>query len=99
MRDYGACRPVAAVVTRLDEATSLGEIIGVLWCAHLPLAYTSDGPEIPADLHAGTGNELVAQAVKLDPDTGSAPAQGHAALVTARFDPGAEGFDAARISR
>lgn len=99
MRDYGACRPVAAVVTRLDEATSLGEIIGVLWRARLPLAYTSDGPEIPADLHVGTGNELVAHAVKLDPDTGSAPGERHAALAAGRFDPGAEGFDAARISR
>lgn len=49
--DYRAARPVAAVITKLDETVSLGEVVGVLLREGLPFAYVTDGPEIPDDLH------------------------------------------------
>lgn len=98
VRDYAACRPVAAVVTRLDEALSLGEIVGVLTRERLPLAYTSDGPDIPEDLRVAGGGELVAHATMLDPDGESTLEETRAALATSRIAAVAEAADAARIA-
>ena len=76
VEEYRAAAPVAAVVTRLDETLSLGEVIGTLHGARLPLAYLSDGQEIPDDLHVAQAAALVAQALALDPEAeepGAAP--------------------------
>lgn len=66
VRDYAECAPTAAVVTRVDEASSLGEVIGALTLSGLPLAYLGDGTDIPDDLRTGSGDELVAMALQLD---------------------------------
>jgi len=99
LADYAACAPVGAVVTKLDETASLGELIGALRRERLPVAYSTDGPEIPDDLRVADAAELVAQALALDPDeepgredAPPAPAGG------ARDVPGAAGVNAARIA-
>lgn len=61
--DYRAARPVAAVVTKLDETVSLGEAIGVLLREGLPVAYVTDGPEIPDDIHVCDAGDLARRAV------------------------------------
>ena len=70
--DYRPARPVAAVVTKIDETVSLGEALGVLLREGLPLAYLTDGPEIPDDLHIGRAWEIARRALALG-EAGEAP--------------------------
>ncbi|UTA49501.1 flagellar biosynthesis protein FlhF [Simiduia sp. 21SJ11W-1] len=68
---YGAAHPVATVLTKLDETPSLGEAMGMLLAHRLPLAYTTDGQEIPADIQVAKGHQLVAKAAKNPVPVGS----------------------------
>ena len=61
---YGAAHPAAVILTKLDETPSLGEAIGLLLQHRLPLAYTTDGQEIPADIEIAKGHKLVAKAAQ-----------------------------------
>jgi flagellar biosynthesis protein FlhF len=63
--DYRAARPVAAVVTKIDETVSLGEAVGVILREGLPLAYLTDGPEIPDDLHVGSASDIARRTLAL----------------------------------
>ncbi len=65
VNDYRAARPVAAVVTKLDETVSLGEALGVLLREGLPLAYLTDGPDIPEDIRVGSAAEFARMALAL----------------------------------
>lgn len=62
---YRRCGLAGCVITKLDEAMSLGEILGVLVGERLPLAYLADGPRIPDDLHTPRSHQLVSRAVRL----------------------------------
>lgn len=55
----------ACILTKLDETASLGEAIDVILDKRLPLAYTTDGQEIPDDLELARGHRLVTQAITL----------------------------------
>ena len=55
----------ACVLTKLDEAASLGEAIGVVLERGIPVAYTTDGQEIPKDIKPARGHQMVAAAVAL----------------------------------
>lgn len=61
---YGAAHPVATILTKLDETPSLGEALGMLMQQRMPLAYTTDGQEIPADIQVAKGHQIVAKAAK-----------------------------------
>ena len=60
-------RPVACILTKLDEATSLGGAFSVLIRAELPLAYVANGQRVPEDLHFAHARQawLVKAAVEL----------------------------------
>ncbi|PCK08500.1 MAG: flagellar biosynthesis protein FlhF [Alteromonadaceae bacterium] len=63
---YSSAKGVdACVLTKLDEAASLGEAISVVIEHGLPVAYTTDGQEIPADISVASGHNLVAKAVAM----------------------------------
>ncbi len=53
------------ILTKLDEATTLGEAISVVIEHQLPVGYTTDGQEIPQDIQVAKGHKLVAKAVGL----------------------------------
>ncbi len=53
------------ILTKIDEAASLGEMLSVLTEHGLPVAYVSDGQKVPDDLHPARGQLLVKEAVKL----------------------------------
>lgn len=55
----------ACVLTKLDEAATLGEAISVVLERQIPVAYTTDGQEIPKDIIHATGHSLVASAVAM----------------------------------
>ncbi len=98
LADYAACVPVGAVVTKLDETASLGELIGALRREHLPVAYSTDGPEIPDDLRVADAAQLVAQALALEPEDEAGREGTPAAAGGGRGAPDAAGANAARIA-
>ncbi|WOJ96627.1 flagellar biosynthesis protein FlhF [Congregibacter brevis] len=54
-----------AIISKVDEAQSLGGVLDVVISARLPLLGFSDGQRIPEDLHYADGLELVRRAVQL----------------------------------
>jgi len=53
------------IITKIDEAASLGEVISVLIKHELPVSFVCDGQKVPDDLHRARGRLLVKEAVKL----------------------------------
>jgi flagellar biosynthesis protein FlhF len=72
VRAHAPLKPVASVVTKIDEAASLGPIISATMRAGLPVAHLCDGQRVPEDLHAAPPRKLwlVRRAVKLRARTG-----------------------------
>jgi flagellar biosynthesis protein FlhF len=48
---FKAAQPLGCILTKVDEATSLGGALSALMEAQLPLAYICDGQRVPEDLH------------------------------------------------
>lgn len=71
--------PVAAVLTRVDEALSLGGALAALLRQPLPLAAVCDGARIPEDLLPARALELVQRAVALQADRDHTEGARHAA--------------------
>lgn len=53
------------ILTKLDESASLGGAMGVVLDQSLPVAYTTDGQEIPQDIDVARAHKLVSKAVAL----------------------------------
>ncbi len=62
---YGAARLQGCILTKLDETASIGEALGVVMQNRLPIAYTTDGQDIPKNLEVARAHQLVAKAVAL----------------------------------
>ena len=62
---YKRCGLSGCILTKLDEATSLGEVLGLAISQHLPVAYLADGPKLPDDLQVPRSHQLVSRAVSL----------------------------------
>lgn len=62
---YKRCGLAGCILTKLDEAASLGEVLGLAIGQHLPVAYVTDGPRIPDDLQVPRSHQLVSRAVGL----------------------------------
>lgn len=58
-------QPSDCIFTKLDEATSLGNLLSVVIKHRLPVSYVSDGQQVPEDLHRARANNLVSQCVAL----------------------------------
>lgn len=71
VRAFGCLEPDGAVLTKVDEAASLGGAISVLIRHEIPLAYVTDGQNVPEDLHwAGSKRlSLIQRAVELAVDS------------------------------
>jgi flagellar biosynthesis protein FlhF len=64
VRAYLPLQPVACILTKLDEAPSLGGALSVLIRHKLPLDYTTDGQRVPEDIAAADARVLVCRAVQ-----------------------------------
>ncbi len=62
---FGVCQPRALLLTKLDEAASLGGMLSALAASGLPVSYVAGGPRIPEDLAPARAHQLVARAVFL----------------------------------
>lgn len=63
--NYSSCVLTGCILTKVDEAGSLGEALGLAIEQRLPVAYMADGQRIPDDLSRGVGHQLVSRAVGL----------------------------------
>lgn len=61
------------IITKIDEASSLGGVLSVLVEHQLPAAYVGDGQQVPDDLHRARGEKLVRHAVALMQQVAQAP--------------------------
>lgn len=61
---YKMANLAGCVITKLDEALTLGEALGFTMETGLPLAYYTDGQKIPQDLHHAEAVPLVRLAVE-----------------------------------
>lgn len=55
----------ACVLTKLDESASIGEALSLVSQEQVPVAYSTDGQDIPKDISPATGHSLVAKAVSI----------------------------------
>jgi flagellar biosynthesis protein FlhF len=63
LQAFSVLRPERCILTKLDEATTLGGILSVLIRHHLPVSFLSDGQQVPDDLHPADAQRLVALAL------------------------------------
>jgi len=68
-RSFGRLVLAGTVVTKLDEAASLGPVLSALCTGDLPLMFVSDGQRVPEDLQPARAARLVDQAVALASET------------------------------
>ncbi|MFG0410591.1 flagellar biosynthesis protein FlhF [Pseudomonas sp. NY5710] len=62
---YKRCGLAGCILTKLDETASLGDVLSLAISHDLPVAYLTDGPRIPDDLHLPRGHQLVSRAVNV----------------------------------
>ena len=65
LRAFGDVSISGCIMTKLDEAASLGGVLSVIAQHTLPLAYIGDGQRVPEDLHPARAHNLVSRAVSL----------------------------------
>jgi flagellar biosynthesis protein FlhF len=68
---FAPAQPATCVLTKLDEATSLGGALSMLIRSQLPLAYVTDGQRVPEDVNAARAHQLIARAVELSRKAGA----------------------------
>jgi len=59
MRVFSDIKLAGTVVTKVDEAASLGGVLNALISYQLPTFFISNGQKVPEDLHLGSSIELV----------------------------------------
>jgi flagellar biosynthesis protein FlhF len=52
VRAFAPSKPVACILTKVDEAASLGAVISATLRHRLKIAYVCDGQKVPEDMHA-----------------------------------------------
>ncbi|HEX4882027.1 MAG TPA: flagellar biosynthesis protein FlhF [Porticoccaceae bacterium] len=68
---FGSLPLLGCLITKVDEAANLGEVLSVVAGQGLPVAYVGDGQRVPEDLHPARSAALVARAVALAPGAGT----------------------------
>ena len=64
VRAYAPMKPTACILTKLDEAPSLGGALSVLIRHRLPLDFTTDGQRVPEDIATADARVLVCRAAQ-----------------------------------
>ncbi len=75
--DFGA---EGCVLTKLDEAASLGGLLAALMRSALPVAVYTDGQRVPEDLHIARAHPIVTQAATLYAEDPVEPDAGYLAM-------------------
>lgn len=70
VRAFRVVQLAGCILTKVDETTSLGGGLSVATEHNLPVAYISDGQQVPEDLHPARAHALVSRAVAIMQDVG-----------------------------
>lgn len=70
IRALSGAPPHACVVTKIDEATSLGAVLSTVVQHKIPVAYMSHGQRVPEDITLARAHQLVSEAVTITCQTG-----------------------------
>lgn len=62
---YRPLAPAMCVVSKLDEASSLGAVLSIAIQEKLEIIYQCNGQQVPEDLHKGDAADLIARAVAM----------------------------------
>jgi flagellar biosynthesis protein FlhF len=65
VENFGAGVASCCVLTRLDEAVSIGGMLSSLAHSQLPIAYCCEGVKIPEDIRPARAHQLIARAMDL----------------------------------
>jgi flagellar biosynthesis protein FlhF len=68
---FALAKPSSCVITKVDEAVSLGGVLSALVRHKLPAAYMSDGQRVPEDLSPARAHVLVSRAVEIASHNGA----------------------------
>jgi flagellar biosynthesis protein FlhF len=72
VKRFAPANPCCCLLTKVDEAASLGGALSVLIRSRIPVSYVSEGQRIPEDLRPARALELVSNAVRLAKVSGAA---------------------------
>ncbi len=62
---FGLFNPASLIMTKLDEATSLGGALDIATQYGVPISYVCDGQQVPEDLHMARAYDLVNRCVDI----------------------------------
>jgi flagellar biosynthesis protein FlhF len=65
VKAYRGADPLGCILTKLDEAASLGPVLSAVIEEQLPVAYVADGQRVPEDLHPARAHSLISHTVAL----------------------------------
>jgi flagellar biosynthesis protein FlhF len=74
-------KPAACILTKVDEAASLGAAISTTLRHKLKIAYVCDGQRVPEDLHAGHQKKVWLVRAAIKPKEPDAPVRDEAYFV------------------
>ncbi|WP_340123078.1 flagellar biosynthesis protein FlhF [Methylobacter svalbardensis] len=63
IKAFQVFEPQACILTKLDEAATIGSAISSIIEHNLPLSFIADGQQVPEDMHSPCARTLVAQCV------------------------------------
>lgn len=67
IKAFAACRPKAVILTKLDEAGCLGPALSALIECRLPIAFFTDGQQVPENLHPARSDRLIQRCFETAP--------------------------------
>ena len=68
---FAAVGTTALVLTKLDEATALGNVLPVLRSSKLPLSYVTNGQNVPDDIETADAGRLARLILAMEPAPGN----------------------------
>jgi len=63
IKAFQVFEPQASILTKLDEAVTIGSAISSIIEHNLPLSFITDGQQVPEDMHSPCAKALIAQCV------------------------------------
>ncbi len=80
IKAFSAVRLDACILTKMDEAASIGGVLSAVIHSKLPIAFTTDGQKVPEDLQLARPHSLVSRAVALSQEMAESQDDGYLAL-------------------
>jgi len=71
LRRFQAAQPKSCILTKLDEAASIGGVLSAVTQAQLPIAYLGEGQRVAEDLRPVRSHHLITRAVQLARSAGA----------------------------